>query len=206
MERALPNVNRHEYYEQLKALAREMRQKYGLDTPRVMRSDLRRIYKALGIKFEKRPFSQKIRGAYFNDECGVHIAIAEWLPDDPAVFTMAHELKHHLVDGGSGLSFCSSANETAPIEIGAEVFAAEFIFPEADFVTEMEEIGVQPGACTPEHIVRIKEGTRTTLSHQGLCKRAIRLGFAAADAFAAVISWTAIRDRVFGMPAWRRWH
>jgi hypothetical protein len=181
-----------------------MRAQYGLDTPRVMRSDLRRIYKALGIGFDKRPFSQKIRGAYFNDECGVHIAIAEWLPDDPAVFTMAHELKHHLVDGGTALSFCSSANEKEPIEIGAEVFAAEFIFPESDFVVAMQAMNVQPGACTPEHIVRIKDSTRTTLSHQGLCKRAKRLGFATDGAFATVGSWTEVRNRVFGVPTWRR--
>jgi Zn-dependent peptidase ImmA (M78 family) len=197
-------VKRHDYYEELKSLARQVREKYGLRTPRVMRSDLRRIYKALKIKFEKWPLSPRVRGAYFNDDCGIHIVIAESLPDDPAVFTMAHELKHHLADADSGLSFCSSANEKEPIEIGAEVFAAELIFPEADFVVEMRALGVEPGGCTPEHIVRLKERTKTTLSHRGLCKRAERLGFAVAGALDRVLSWTAVRDRVFGAPPWRR--
>jgi len=204
LEGTLPNVNRHDYYEQLKERAREVRREYGLDTARVMRSDLGRIYKALGIGFDKRPFSKKIRGAYFNDDCGVHIAIAEWLPDDPAIFTMGHELKHHLFDGATAVSFCSTGKPIEYIEIGAEIFAAELIFPEPDFVAAMQELGVQPGACTPEHIVRIKDVTKTTLSHQGLCKRALRFGFAVAGAFDGVSSWATVRDRVFGVPPWRK--
>lgn len=197
-------MKRHDYYEELKSLARQVREKYALRTSRVLRSDLRRIYKAHGIKFEKWPLSPKIRGAYFNDDCGIHIVIAESLRDDPAVFTMAHELKHHLVDAASGRWFCASANEKEPIEIGAEVFAAELIFPEADFVAEMRALGVEPGGCTPEHIVRLKEITKTTLSHRGLCKRAEWLRFAVAGSLDRVPSWTAVRDRVFGPPPWRR--
>src|SRR5579863_904385 len=76
-ERALPTVKTHDYYEMLKGRAREIRAEYGFVTPRVLRSDLRRIYKDHGIRFDKRPFTKKIRGAYFNDDFGVHIAIAE---------------------------------------------------------------------------------------------------------------------------------
>ncbi len=56
--------------------------------------------------------------AELNDECGPTIVINADLPNDPAIFTMAHELKHHLADGGSKLSFCARANELEPIEIG----------------------------------------------------------------------------------------
>jgi len=100
------------------------------------------------------------------------------------------------------VALCRTAS-TEHIEIGAEVFAAELIFPEEDFVSSMNELGVQPGACTPEHIVRIKDATKTTLSHQGLCKRAVRFGFAREGAFEGV-TWAAVRDRVFGIPSWRR--
>jgi len=112
-------------------------------------------------------------------------------------------LKHHLFDSAMALSFCATGKPTEHIEIGAEVFAGELIFPEASFVVAMQELGVQPGACTPEDIVRIKDVTKTTLSHQGLCKRALRFGFAVAGALEGVSSWAAVRDRVFGIPRWR---
>jgi Zn-dependent peptidase ImmA (M78 family) len=197
-------VKRSDYYEKLKELARRVRAEYGLSTPRVTRSDLRHIYKALKIRFDKWALGKAIRGAYFNDECGPSIVVDRSLPDDPAVFTMAHELKHHLVDGNAKLSFCSSANEKEPIEIGAEVFAAELLFPEEDFAAAMRALGVGPNGCTAEHIVRVKETTRTTLSHLGLTKRARWLGFATDDAFTSVRSWTQIRDQIFGVPFWRR--
>jgi Zn-dependent peptidase ImmA (M78 family) len=49
---------------------------------------------------------------------------------------MAHELKHHLADrmNVTSLSLCSSQNETAAVEIGAEVFAAELLLPEQMFL------------------------------------------------------------------------
>jgi predicted transcriptional regulator len=197
-------VRRSDYYEKLKELARQMRAQYGLATPRVTRSDLRRIYRSLKVRVDKWPLAKAIRGAYFNDDCGPTVVINHTLPEDPAVFTMAHELKHHLVDSEAKLSSCSSSNEKEPIEIGAEVFAAELIFPEDDFAAAMCALGVVANACTPEHIVSLKETTRTTLSYLALTKRAIWLGFATGDAFAGVSSWKEIRDRLFGVPFWRR--
>src|SRR5712692_10777731 len=93
------------------------------------------------------------------------------------VFTMAHELKHHLVDAGAAVSLCSFENERAPIEIGAEVFAAELIFPEQDFVVALRQAGVQAGKCSTGELVHLKRRTRTTLSYAGLAKRAELLAF-----------------------------
>lgn len=197
-------MSRSHYYEKLKELARRVRLEHGLSSPRVTRSDLRRIIKKLGVRLDKWPLGKAVRGAYFNDECGPTIVINTDLPDDPAIFTMAHELKHHLADGGSKLSFCARANELEPIEIGAEVFAAELIYPEQDFADAMRSLGVEPNGCTPEHLVRLKESTRTTMSYLALTKRAKWLGFAADDAFAKVKSWTQIRDKLFGVPFWRK--
>jgi Zn-dependent peptidase ImmA (M78 family) len=47
-------------------------------------------------------------------------------------FTTQRELKHHLVD--ASLSFSKgNFDETSPIEIRADTFAAELIYPEEDF-------------------------------------------------------------------------
>lgn len=39
-----------------------------------------------------------MRGVYFNDELGIDVMVKKELPEDALVFTMAHELKHHLLD------------------------------------------------------------------------------------------------------------
>src|SRR5262245_57997629 len=117
----------------MKALARQVRAEHGITSPRVLRSDMRRVYKTYEITIDLRQGFKNLRGAYFNDECGTTVVIAKGLPDDPTVFTMAHELKHHLADRNSPAFQCGySEGTTDPVEIGAEVFAAEFLFPEAD--------------------------------------------------------------------------
>ena len=151
---------RFQYYEDLKQLARNVRLQYGLDGPRVLKSDIKRIYKQEGIKLDYWPHRLKsLRGAYFNDGFGVSVMISKELPDDPMVFTMAHELKHHLADSALGLVNCIDKNISQPIEIGAEVFAAEFLFQEATFLHLMDQLSVVQGSCTQETLVRIKHET-----------------------------------------------
>jgi Zn-dependent peptidase ImmA (M78 family) len=116
---------------------------------------------------------------------------------------MAHELKHHLVDRGLGLSYCDASNQREPIEIGAEVFAAELIFPEQDFVRWLKQIGVGPHQCTPEVLVRLKQETQTTLSYAGLAKRAEFLNFAPAGSLAKV-PWKKLEEQIYGEPFYKR--
>jgi hypothetical protein len=150
-------MGRHEYYEAMKSLARSIRQQHRIVTARVLRSDLRRVYKAYSLKIDLWPHRLKqLRGAYFADEHGTHVMLAKGLPQDPMVFTMAHELKHHLVDREAGLTYCSTQNERAPIEIGAEVFAAEFIYPEPDFIRDLSGMGISAGGCSAETLVPVE--------------------------------------------------
>jgi Zn-dependent peptidase ImmA (M78 family) len=123
-------------------LARETRARFSLDSPRVLRSDLRRIYSAEGIRIDLWPYKfKRLRGAYFNDELGPAVMLAKGLPEDPMVFTMGHELKHHLVDAALSLSYCDTSNQSSPIEIGAEIFAAELIYPDEDFRADLSDMG-----------------------------------------------------------------
>jgi Zn-dependent peptidase ImmA (M78 family) len=128
-------VNRSAYYSEMKVLARAVREKYGLTTARVQKSHLRAIYRDLGIRIDLWPYRLKeLRGAYFNDDLGPTVMLAKCLPEDPMVFTMSHELKHHLVDRDITVACCSDRTANKHIEIGAEIFAAEFIYPEQDFI------------------------------------------------------------------------
>jgi Zn-dependent peptidase ImmA (M78 family) len=188
----------------MKALARATRSKHGLTTPRVQKSHLRRIYRDEGIRIDLWPHRLKeLRGAYIYDELGPTVMLAKGLPEDPMVFTMSHELKHHMVDRDVPLAFCSDRNAKQQIEIGAEVFAAELIYPEGEFAETLRSMGVEKGHCTPENIVRLKRETRTTLSYAGLAKRAVFLGYAAPDSLGK-IQWKKLEEQIYGEPLYKQ--
>jgi len=197
---------RYQYYESLKQLARSVRLENGLDGPRVLKSDLKRIYKNQGIRLDYRPYASKnLRGAYFNDEYGVSVMVSDQLPNDPLIFTLAHELKHHLVDSTLGSVNCvARIQETEPIEIGAEVFAAEFLFPEQIFIEFMGQMGLCKGQqCTRENLVQIKHDTKTTLSYAGLIKKAEWLGFAEKGSLPRD-GWKRLEEQIYGVPFYKR--
>jgi Zn-dependent peptidase ImmA (M78 family) len=197
-------VNRPAYYEELKALARQVRQEHHLDSPRVLRSDMRRLYRAYGLRIDLWPYKFKgLRGAYFDDELGPTVMLARQLPPEPLIFTMAHELKHHLADRGRGLSYCAASNQREPVEIGAEIFAAELIFPEEDFVAALKRLGVGLRQGSPEVLVQLKRETQTTLSYAGLAKRAEYLGFVPVGSLARV-QWKKLEERLYGEPLYKR--
>lgn len=192
------------YYEDLKALARDVRANYDLCTPRVLKSDIRRIYRDQGIRIDLWPHKLKqLRGAYFNDDFGPSVLIAKGLPDEPKIFTLAHELKHHLTDSGSILAYCDPSNENRTIEIGAEIFAAELIFPEQDFVDTLRRMKVGQEECTPEVLVRLKRETETTMSYAALAKRAEFLRYATRGSLQRV-QFKKLEERLYGEPLYKR--
>lgn len=195
-------MSRAAHYEAVKAHARALRKQYGFTTPRVLLSDLRRIYKAEGIKIDLWPGKLKnLRGAYFRDEAGISVMISKTLPKEQRIFTMGHELKHHFVDAAA--TDCTQLTSNDEIEIGAEIFAVELIYPEADFQAAMRARNIAPGHCSPEDIVRLKRDTGATLSFTSLGKLATHLGFAANGAFDRM-QWKKLEEELFGEPVYKR--
>ena len=200
----------YEYYEEMKALARQVRSEHGLNTPRVLRSHMRSIYKKYGIQFDLWPVKgappsvklRSLRGAFFNDEYGVTIMVNRFLPDAPAIFTMGHELKHFLVDRDHKNLWCGDDNLNDKIEIGAEVFASELMFPEKDFEDFLLKMGVKKGECTDEDLVRLKHATQTTLSYAGLVKKAEFLEFVAKGSLSKV-KWQQLEEKIYGVPDYK---
>jgi len=126
--------------------------------------------------------------------------MAKGLPSDPAVFTLGHELKHHLCDRETAGFQCSFSYGTKdPIEIGAEIFAAELIFPEAEFLKWFAGQTLVHGKCLAEHIVHLKRQTRTTLSYQAIVKRVEFNELAVPGAFAKV-KFTKLEEQLYGKP------
>jgi Zn-dependent peptidase ImmA (M78 family) len=173
------------YYYAMRELALEVRARHEIEGPYVSMRDMWRIYRTEGIEqLDFRRGFKNLRGAYFNDDCGVTVMLAGGLPDEPTIFTMAHELKHHLVDSKVGPLLCGTNDRIPRIEIGAEVFAAEFIYPEKDFVYDLFRLlRAMPQGVTPELLTELKRKTQTTLSYGALAKRAVLLRLAEGEAF-----------------------
>jgi Zn-dependent peptidase ImmA (M78 family) len=183
-------VNTHNYYEDLKQLARQVRAENGLSSPRVLASDLMRIYAKYGIVIDEWPYRfRHLRGAFINDHLGMTVMVAKGLPRDPMVFTMAHELKHFFRDRDLGISYCDQSNLNKSLEIGAEIFAAELLFPDRDFVAHMRTMGIRRDQCLPKTLIQLKRQTGTTLSYAGLAIKAERLGFAPSHSLTTIKTW-----------------
>jgi Zn-dependent peptidase ImmA (M78 family) len=176
------------YYYEMRELAQEIRTRNGIEGADVSMREMWRTYRAEGIEeLHFRHGFKQLRGAYFNDEYGVTVMLAGGLPDEPTIFTMAHELKHHLVDSKAGTVLCRTDEEMRRVEIGAEVFAAELIYPEKDFVYDLFQLlRGMPQSVTPELLTQLKRKTQTTLSYAALAKRAVLLRLAEASAFKSV--------------------
>ena len=183
-------MNTQSYYEDLKLLAREVRAENGISSPRVLPRDMMRIYARHGITVDEWPYRFKhLRGAFINDHLGPTVMVAKGLPQAPMVFTMAHELKHFFRDRDLGISYCDQTNLNKSIEIGAEIFAAELLFPDRDFVAHLTKMGIRANQCLPKTLIQLKRQTGTTLSYAGLAIKAEWLGFAPAHSLTTIKTW-----------------
>ena len=128
-----------QYYAKMAALARRKRSEFGVQTDAFGLREMRSIYKQEGIQIDLWPFKlRKLRAAYLISDGESSVMLSKNMPMEPKLFSLAHELKHHFADrdnspGTRALCAADStefAYDKAPvIEIGAGVFAAEFIFP-----------------------------------------------------------------------------
>jgi Zn-dependent peptidase ImmA (M78 family) len=199
-------MNRISNYEALKQLAREKRAQYGVQTGTLNLLVVRKIYGAEGIRIDSWKFPRTIRAAYMCDDSDPSVAISNTLPREPKLFSLVHELKHHYLDRElieNGQIRCGDYNENQAIEVGAEVFAAEFIYPETEFLEKVSELGIQLGKCSPEDVVRLKRECGACVSYQFLRKRLVRLHFAPAAAFDRV-QFQKLEEHIYGVPVYKQ--
>jgi Zn-dependent peptidase ImmA (M78 family) len=105
------------------------------------------------------------------------------LPEDAMVLTMVHELKHHLVDSNLKSYSKWRFDQANPMEVGADLFAAELIYPEKAFESDLERMRTRAGECPLDAILRLKKKTGTTLPYRIFRERAASMGFAPASMF-----------------------
>ena len=191
-------------YEIARQLANDLRIQYGFSGVRIKKSDIKRIYKDQGVRIDYWDHKLKnLRGAYFPAPHGPSVMIAKNLPEEPQIFTLAHELKHHLTDQQYAVTFCDPTNQNAVVEKSAEVFAAELIFPKQRFVDYMGDANILAGSCTADDLVHLKVNSRTTLSYAALCKTAELLRYCEPGAFAKV-KFRIRQEQLYGVPLYKR--
>ena len=200
---------RARYYEEMKRLAHEVRDKYSLTTSKVGLRSVRAIYRAERIHIDHWPHKlRRVRAAYFLIDGEAFVLInAAIKPKEPRLFCLCHELKHHHVDQDlaavRGLG-CQDVSwqDASPTEIGAEVFAAELIYPESEFLTLAENLGLNR-ACTKEDVVRLKRECHAPVSYAFLVKRLEWFHMIGRGEFRGV-QFMKLEDEIYGPPIYRK--
>jgi len=199
-------MDRNAHYEELKELARNMRERHDVQTARLGLREVRQIYKAEKVDIHYWPLPPKIKAIYMCDDGYCSVAVQKKLPDEPKLFALVHELKHHYMDQEvvmDGGMYCGDYNQNEIIEIGAEVFAAEFIYPEEEFAADIALLGI--GTWTPEDVVHLKRGCKAKVSYMYLQKRLERLGLIERGQFAKV-KFKKLEEQLYGVPFYKRKH
>lgn len=192
------------YYARMRRLANIKRLSYGLTTVDVTLSRIRAIYKTEGITIDPCPRRLcKLKAAYFNDADGCSVLLNMKLPEEPRLFAMIHELKHHYEDQKLLGYACHDVNDASPvIEIGAEVFAAEFIFPDEELRAYIPQY-VRGKQIAPEDVVNMKYHCPARVSYQFLQKSLGRLGYIREGQFANV-QFHKLHEHLYGSPHYHK--
>ncbi len=195
----------------LKALARRVKGKHSLTFKSISLASLRKIYREEGIKIDLWHYKlRKVRGAYMVIDGDPYVLInANIKPKEPRIFTMAHELKHHYIDRNlaeQGILGCNtevSWSNGPAIEIGAEIFAAEFVYPEDEFLDLVNQMGLTNGHCTAEDVVHLKRECPAPVSYTFLKKRLEWFSIIDRGAFSG-FKFQKLEESMFGVPFYRR--
>jgi Zn-dependent peptidase ImmA (M78 family) len=167
-------------YAQAKEMAKSKRIEHGVRTSDLNVNALKKILKKEGVRVDLvTAVGNRIRAAYFSDEDGCSIMLKKGLPQEPKMFALAHELKHHLMDReliAEGKIRCGDYNRNKVTEIAAEVFAAEFIFPEEEMFAFVSELDITVESCSKEKIIEIKRQSPVPISYIFIQKRLTRMG------------------------------
>jgi Zn-dependent peptidase ImmA (M78 family) len=200
-------MTRHEYYQNLRKLAQAKRIEYGVTTSTLNLTLIRKIFKSEGVKIDSWDLKgRNIKAAYFCDNEDASILVNKNLPPIPKLFALVHELKHHLEDQDSirgGELQCGDYNANELIEKGAEVFAAEFIYPESEMLELATKMKINSDSCTPEQIVRFKKICPAKVSYQFITKRFERFRFWKPANYGD-IKFQNLEEKMYGTPTYKQ--
>ena len=200
-------MSRWDYYEQMRDLALAKRAVHKVETASLNLSFMRGIYRAEGIRIDRWDTKgRKIRAAYFCDSDDLSVLLNKNLPREPALFSLAHELKHHYADRGiiqGGQIRCGDYNANEATEIAAEIFAAEFIYPEGEMRDLLTRLRIIRETCTPEKIVEFKRACPASVSYSFIVKRFEHFGFCLKGKYKKV-RFQKLEEQLHGLPIYKQ--
>ncbi len=200
-------MNRWTYYEQMRKLALAKRAVHKVKTGSLNLTFMRGIYQVEGIRIDRWDTQgRKIRAAYFCDDDDFSVLLSKNLPREPMLFSLAHELKHHYVDRNmiqGGKIQCGDYNANEAIEIGAEIFAAEFIYPEAEMQELVNQLGITRQNCSPEKVVEFKRACPALVSYSFIVKRFERFGLCQVGEYKKV-RFQKLEEEMYGLPIYKQ--
>jgi Zn-dependent peptidase ImmA (M78 family) len=198
---------RSAYYEKCRALALAKRADHSVQTAALNLVVMQSIYRAEGITIDRRKTkANRIRAAYYCDDGECSVWLNAGLPREPKLFALTHELKHHYLDQAeiqSGRIECGDYNAHEVIEKAAEVFAAEFIYPETEMKSLVSQLNISNLNCTPEKIVEFKQACRACVSYTFVVKRFEWFGLCPRGAFSKV-QFKKLEEELLGVPIYKQ--
>lgn len=195
------------YYAEMRSLALAKRAQYKVETASLNLRFVQGIYRKEGIKIDNWDTKRrKIRAAYFCDDGDFSVMINKSLPREPKLFSLIHELKHHYKDQlliQAGEIRCGDYNAGELIEKGAEVFAAEFIYPEEEMRQLLEQLGITNENCLPQSVVEVKRVCGAPVSYTFLVKRFEWFDLIPVGAYSK-IQFTKLEESIYGTPFYKQ--
>ncbi len=198
--------SKQKLYERVKDLALQKRREYGVLSQSFGLREVRNIYKNEGISiFTSRAKLRNLRAAYMNDGDGCDVILNGKLPREARLFSLLHELKHHYLDSDKlGEMVClREYNEQPEIEISAEIFAAEFIWPDYEFSEMITDFGITSKNFSPELLISFKRQAGVNVSYSFLKKRVQFHRLATPDQLQH-IQFQKLEEEIYGKPYWKK--
>jgi Zn-dependent peptidase ImmA (M78 family) len=202
-------IDRTAYYSQIRELALVKRAQFSVVTGAFGLAEVRAIYRSEGIAIDSRKLTPRLKAIYMCSDGDCSVAIRKDLPKEPKLFALVHELKHHWADRAlmeAGHLSCGSFNENELFEKAAEVFAAEFIYPETELRSDFDvfEEANRIKNWTADNVIHFKRNQcRANVSYTYLRKRLEWFGKTKSDQFHGV-QFQKREDELYGAPVFRQ--
>lgn len=202
-------IDRNAYYAHIRELALIKRSEFSVVTENFGLAQVRGIYRREGIIIDTRPLTPRIKAVYMCSDGECSVAIKKSLPKEPRLFALVHELKHHWADRHlmeAGQLSCGLFNENELFEKAAEVFAAEFIYPEAEFRSDVYafEESYKVRKWTADDVVHFKRNQcKANVSYTFIRKRLEWFGKITPAEFRGV-QFQKREDQLYGPPVYRQ--
>ena len=191
----------------MRALALAKRSQYSVKTASLNLQVMRGIYKAEKIKIDRWDIKgYKIRASYFCEDDNYSVLLNRNLPREPKLFSLVHELKHHYTDQRllkDGKIVCGDYNANEAIEIGAEIFAAEFIYPENEMRKLIDKLDITNENCTAEKVIEFKRICPALVSYSFFVKRFEWFGLCERGEYKKV-KFQRLEEKMYGLPIYKQ--